>query len=144
MIDKSALINAINNPLNFVLYFEDTDFAKPHYYIILPTQKADEFIILTMITSQIQKRKNKYKTDEKALKSLIFVNENDLNFLVTSSVIDCNDPRKATINEILSKDKLKLQKGDIPKELIKNITKAINNSNRVRPNIKKQIDLSKI
>ena len=53
-------------------------------------------------------------------------------------------PRKATINEILSKDKLRLQKGDIPKELIKNITKAINNSNRVRPNIKKQIDLSKI
>ena len=64
------LDTALSNPLKYVLYFKDIEnnilYAKPHYYIILPT-KTNEFIFLTMITSQIDKVKSRVENKETKL-----------------------------------------------------------------------------
>lgn len=142
LIDKSTILKALKEPFNFILYYEEEGFLKPHYYIILPTQKIDELIVLTMITSQIDKIEAKYKNNQEALKCLIYADETIMPILIKKSVIDCNTPKKATIDEILSMQKLKIVKTTIPKEFIREISKKINGSKFPRPNIKKMIDLS--
>lgn len=145
MIDKDELSKALSAPLNFALYFEEEGFLKPHYYIILPAQNRDEIIVLAMITSQIEKIQKLYKNDENGLNSLIYVDETCLSFLIKGSVIDCNSPRRTTIDKILSLPKLKLIENiAIPAQLIRDIAQKISGSKKVRPNIKKAIDLSKL
>ena len=144
MVDKSGIAEAINDPLNFVLYFEEDGFLKPHYYIILPTNSSDEFVILTMITSQIEKIKTRYRNNENALSSLMYIDGGDLSFLLKSSVINCNSPRKVTIDEILQMDKLRVEKACIPARIIRDIARKINASKAPKPNLKKSIDLSRL
>nr|DAO57078.1 MAG TPA: hypothetical protein [Caudoviricetes sp.] len=144
MIDKDKLIKALDDPLKFVLYFEESGFDKPHYYIILPTRDKNEIIILSMITSQIDKKLKVYKDDKVALESLLYVDGEILDFLIKESLIDCNTPFKTNIDEILKKDKLSLKKANIPLSLVKDIAKKINNSKAPRLNLKKSIDLSKL
>ena len=114
MIDKDKLIKALDDPLKFVLYFEESCFDKPHYYIILPTRDKNEIIILSMITSQINKKLKVYKDDKVALDSLLYVDGEILDFLTKESLIDCNTPFKTNIDEILKKDKLSLKKSKYP------------------------------
>lgn len=144
MIDKDRLIKALDDPLKFVLYFEKSGFDKPHYYIILPTRDKNEIIILSMITSQINKKLKVYKDDKVALESLLYVDGKILDFLIKESLIDCNTPFKTNIDEILKKDKLSLKKANIPLSLVKDIAKKINNSKAPRLTLKKSIDLSKL
>ena len=108
MLDRSELLEAVTAPLNSALYFEDEGFGRPHYYIILPTQNKDEVVVLSMITSQIDKKREFYKDDEASLQNLIYVDENDLSFLIKPSVIDCNSPAKTTVSELSRMNKLRL------------------------------------
>ena len=145
MLDRSELLEAVAGPLNFALYFEDEGFGRPHYYIILPTQNKDEVVVLSMITSQIDKKKEFYKDDEASLQNLVYVDENDLSFLIKPSVIDCNSSTKTTVSELSRMSKLRLIRNlTISRELIIRIAKAINASKLTKPSIKKSIDLSKI
>ena len=116
---------ALSNPLKYVLYFKDiennTIYAKPHYYIILPT-KTNESIFLTMITSQIDKIKSRVENKE----TLIELNKNDLDFLTKDiSIIDCNKIIMKSKQDLLH---LKIEVIDTnkPKELYEKLVITIN------------------
>lgn len=132
------------NPLSYVLYFEEEGFNKPHYYLILPTKNYNDFIILTMITSQIQKRECFYEKDLDAKDCLVYVSPDELSFLIKQSIIDCNKPLRISYQELILKPKLKALKTTINASLITNIAAKINSSKRIKPAIKKCIDLSKL
>ncbi|MCI6989084.1 MAG: hypothetical protein MR902_05880 [Campylobacter sp.] len=86
-MDRILLENALNNPLENILYFEENGYEKPHYYIILPTIDINKVVILSMITSQVKKRKEFYNKTENfsALQSLLEITENDLDILIKDS-----------------------------------------------------------
>lgn len=134
---------ALSNPLKYVLYFKDIEnnilYAKPHYYIILPT-KTNEFIFLTMITSQIDKVKSRVKNKE----TLIELNKNDLDFLTKDiSIIDCNRIIMKSKEDLLHL-KTEVINTNISKELYEKLVIAINKSKVISTRYKKHIDLSKL
>lgn len=134
---------ALSNPLKYVLYFKDIEnnilYAKPHYYIILPT-KTNEFIFLTMITSQIDKVKSRVENKE----TLIELNKNDLDFLTKDiSIIDCNRIIMKSKEDLLHL-KTEVINTNISKELYEKLVTAINKSKVISTRYKKHIDLSKL
>lgn len=134
---------ALSNPLKYVLYFKDIEnnilYAKPHYYIILPT-KTNEFIFLTMITSQIDKVKSRVENKE----TLIELNKNDLDFLTKDiSIIDCNRIIMKSKEDLLHL-KTEIIDTNISKELYEKLVIAINKSKVISTRYKKHIDLSKL
>lgn len=134
---------ALSNPLKYVLYFKDIEnnilYAKPHYYIILPT-KTNEFIFLTMITSQIDKIKSRVENKE----TLIELNKNDLDFLTKDiSIIDCNRIIVKSKEDLLHL-KTEVIDTNISKELYEKLVIAINKSKVISTRCKKHIDLSKL
>ena len=137
------LDTALSNPLKYVLYFKDIEnniiYAKPHYYIILPT-KTNEFIFLTMITSQIDKVKSRVENKE----TLIELNKNDLDFLTKDiSIIDCNRIIMKSKEDLLHL-KTEVINTNISKELYEKLVIAINKSKVISTKKKKHIDLSKL
>ena len=137
------LDTALSNPLKYVLYFKDIEnnilYAKPHYYIILPT-KTNEFIFLTMITSQIDKVKSRVENKE----TLIELNKNDLDFLTKDiSIIDCNRIIMKSKEDLLHL-KTEVIATNISKELYEKLVIAINKSRVISTRYKKHIDLSKL
>ena len=137
------LDTALSNPLKYVLYFKDIEnnilYAKPHYYIILPT-KTNEFIFLTMITSQIDKVKSRVENKE----TLIELNKNDLDFLTKDiSIIDCNRIIVKSKEDLLHL-KTEVITTNISKELYEKLVIAINKSKVISTRYKKHIDLSKL
>ena len=137
------LDTALSNPLKYVLYFKDIEnniiYAKPHYYIILPT-KTNEFIFLTMITSQIDKVKSRVENKE----TLIELNKNDLDFLTKDiSIIDCNRIIMKSKEDLLHL-KTEVITTNISKELYEKLVIAINKSKVISTRYKKHIDLSKL
>ena len=137
------LDTALSNPLKYVLYFKDIEnnilYAKPHYYIILPT-KTNEFIFLTMITSQIDKVKSRVENKE----TLIELNKNDLDFLTKNiSIIDCNKIIMKSKEDLLHL-KTEVIETKISKELYEKLVIAINKSKVISTRYKKHIDLSKL
>lgn len=137
------LDTALSNPLKYVLYFKDIEnniiYAKPHYYIILPT-KTNEFIFLTMITSQIDKVKSRVENKE----TLIELNKNDLDFLTKDiSIIDCNRIIMKSKEDLLHL-KTEVINANISKELYEKLVIAINKSKVISTRYKKHIDLSKL
>lgn len=137
------LDTALSNPLKYVLYFKDIEnnilYAKPHYYIILPT-KTNEFIFLTMITSQIDKVKSRVENKE----TLIELNKNDLDFLTKDiSIIDCNRIIMKSKEDLLHL-KTEVITTNISKELYEKLVIAINKSRVISTRYKKHIDLSKL
>lgn len=137
------LDTALSNPLKYVLYFKDIEnnilYAKPHYYIILPT-KTNEFIFLTMITSQIDKVKSRVENKE----TLIELNKNDLDFLTKDiSIIDCNRIIMKSKEDLLHL-KTEVINTNISKELYEKLVIAINKSKVISTRYKKHIDLSKL
>ena len=134
---------ALSNPLKYVLYFKDIEnnilYAKSHYYIILPT-KTNEFIFLTMITSQIDKVKSRVENKE----TLIELNKNDLDFLTKDiSIIDCNRIIVKSKEDLLHL-KTEVITTNISKELYEKLVIAINKSKVISTRYKKHIDLSKL
>lgn len=137
------LDTALSNPLKYVLYFKNIEnnilYAKPHYYIILPT-KTNEFIFLTMITSQIDKVKSRVENKE----TLIELNKNDLDFLTKDiSIIDCNRIIMKSKEDLLHL-KTEVINTNISKELYEKLVIAINKSKVISTRYKKHIDLSKL
>ena len=137
------LDTALSNPLKYVLYFKDIEnnilYAKPHYYIILPT-KTNQFIFLTMITSQIDKVKSRVENKE----TLIELNKNDLDFLTKDiSIIDCNRIIVKSKEDLLHL-KTEVITTNISKELYEKLVIAINKSKVISTRYKKHIDLSKL
>lgn len=127
-----------------VCYFKNTDHdpeSPPHYHITVPISDAS-YLLLCVITSQMENRIKYYqRTNKRAVPCLVKVDKNDLHFLNKESIIECNQPmlvRKKNFGRIVdSKQKCKVIMRDIPSYLKEKIVKAINDSPIVRPFFKK-------
>lgn len=126
-----------------ICHFKDTNHvpkAPPHYYVNVPVND-DSSLLLCIITSQIEKRKNYYSRNEKALKALVYVSDKTLPFLSKESVIDCNGAelynRIELQRRIDPKHKIQVTERNIPDSLKTQITKAVQDSPLIKRYIKK-------
>lgn len=127
-----------------IVHFQDKKLPYPdlHWYVLIPAISLH--FIVVIITSQGQKRADYYRGTpqvEKAVNSLVKINNDEFSFLSKDSVIECNQAEYLDIQEIVHRteeDKdFKIEQEKIPGYLKKEIVSAINNSPLVPPFIKK-------
>jgi len=69
----------------------DYDKSAPKHYHISIKVKNDNYVLLTLITSQVGKKKRFYKlSNPKLLESLVIISSDDIDVLSKESCIDCN------------------------------------------------------
>ena len=148
-LDPPALIklfiHGLNNKEFVICHFKDKEHrsdAPLHYRIFVPIND-ESYVLLCLITSKVQKRKDYYRGDESFLRSLVELNKNDLKFLRADSVIDCNRAELMSKGKLFSRISLedvfevKCNDQEIPEQLKKRIITAINSSPMIKPEIKK-------
>lgn len=130
---------------NMLYLFKNIDHeenAPSHYHVALKVSD-NQYILLLMLTSQVEKRQRRYEimNNEKAKGSVVVVDNESITFLEKQSCIDCNDVKLYTAEELSAKidGDLKFQGTDIDKALRPNLVAAIKNSPLVKPRIKKLI-----
>lgn len=117
------------------------DSSAPAHYHIAISVNDNTFVLLAMITSQGEKRKDYYKHNERALQSVVDIDSSDICILTKKSVIDCNQPLYYTreeLNLLVDGDIANLEAA-ISDEIIIKIKEAIQNSPLVKPVVKKAI-----
>lgn len=114
--------------------------APAHFHIALKTNQ-DEYLVLSMITSQVEKKIKYYTLTNKSLvKSVLIINNNDIDILEKESCIDCNEPIYSTKEEIESIAlNLEYIEVKIDGSLKGKIIKAIKSSAKVRDEIKNSL-----
>lgn len=115
--------------------------APAHFHIALKTNQ-DEYLVLSMITSQVDKKIKYYTLTNKSLvDSIIIINSNDIDILEKESCIDCNEPIYSTKEEIesIALD-IEYIEAKIDKHLKDKIIKAIKSSAKVRDEIKNSLE----
>ncbi len=135
-------INAIKDIC--VCHFKDKSHrpeGPPHFYIIIPVNSATD-LILTMVTSQVQRKKDYYsKTNPRAVQSLVALDGNDFSFLNRQSLIDCNSVELLAKADLLKKcdpaHSFEMKVPTVPEHVKRQIVNAINSSPIVKPFIKK-------
>jgi len=115
--------------------------APTHFHIALKTNQ-DEYLVLSMITSQVEKKLKYYNLTNKSLiDSVVMIDGSDIDILDKDSCIDCNDPIYSTKEEIESiAIGLEYVEAKIDKNLRNKIIKAIKSSAKVRDEIKNSLD----
>lgn len=104
-IPQDVIINSITDSFETqrIYIFKNREYSNEspaHYHIAIKT-KNDDYIVLLLISSQIEKRQNYYKqSNKKLLKSLIFVDNTQISLLKKQSLIDCNQVLYCTKDEI--------------------------------------------
>ena len=114
--------------------------APAHFHIALKTTQ-DEYLVLSMITSQVEKKIKYYSLTNKSLvDSVLIINSDDIDILEKESCIDCNEPIYSTKEEIesIALD-LEYIEAKIDKNLKNKIIKAIKSSAKVRDEIKNSL-----
>jgi len=124
--------------------FKNKDYDKnaPKHYHISIKVKNDNYVLLTLITSQVDKKKKFYElSNHTLLESLILISNNDIDVLSKESCIDCNQPIFLTTEELLAKIDGDIEFIDvkIDTNLKRKIVQAIKKSLMVRDEIKEQI-----
>jgi len=131
-------------PKDKLFYFKNREYsidAPPHYHICIPLNHG-KFVMLVLLTSQDEKRKILYKTNPKALQSLVEINQDDFHFLTKkTTLIDCNRPIYKTKEEIASlvNGEFKVIDEIITEVLLTKIKNAIKKSPLVKKQYKKKI-----
>lgn len=141
-IPPEIQIRTIASPC--VCHFKDKKHrpeGPPHFYVIIPVNAATD-LILTMITSQVQRKRNYYsRTNAKALTGLVAVDSLELPFLNRESLIDCNSielvPKVELLKMVDPAHGFELRTPTVPEELKNRIVVAMKNSPIVKPAIKK-------
>jgi len=145
LLPRALAIKGIVPSKTTVYSFKNSEYdssAPAHLHIVIPINDSD-YVLLTMITSQVEKRKGYYAHNPKALASVIDIEKDDLDLIRKESVIDCNKPLYQTREElatIISGD-IEYIDVSIPDELIDRIKVGIVNSPLVKPIIKKSIEI---
>ena len=139
-------INAIEDSFKMsrLYLFKNKDYAHnaPKHYHISISIKDDSYILLTLITSQVEKKKRFYElSNPSLLESLIITSGNDIDILSKESCIDCNQPIFLTKEELLSKvdGNIEFIEAQIDKKLKEKILQSIKKSLMIRDEIKEQI-----
>jgi hypothetical protein len=140
---KSMAIYAIY-PSNKTIYsFKNTkhDPKAPAHYHIAISVSDNTFVLLAMITSRGEKRKDYYKHNERALQSVVDIDSSDVSILTKKSVIDCNQPLYYTREELdlLVDGDIENLEATISEKIIIKIKEALQSSPLVKPVIKKAI-----
>lgn len=146
-IPTSIQVQSIQDSLTSqkLYLFKNTSFsdgAPAHYHLAIKTND-DKYLLLTMITSQVEKKKQYYSDSPNLLSSLVEINATDINQISNrlnlNSCIDCNKPILKTNEELLANivtDSFEYIDATIVSKLIDEIIIAIKSSPQVRPNIK--------
>jgi len=146
-IPQSILVQSIQDSLSSqkLYLFKNTSYsvdAPAHYHLAIKTND-DKYLLLTMITSQVEKKKRYYADSPNLLSSLVEITATDVckisNRLYLDSCIDCNKPTLKTSEELLANivtDSFEYIDANIDDKLIDEIVIAIKNSPQVRPHIK--------
>ena len=131
-----------------VCHFKDIQHdveAPPHFYITIPC-KDDAYLVLCIITSQVERKKDYYRNNLRALNSLIEIDKNDFSFLSGKSIVDCNTaeymPRNVLIRKIDSNYGFKIKARNIVKGLKDKLLKGIFESPLVSTYTKNNILIS--
>ena len=138
------ILELFNGPLeDKIFYFKEKSHAEgspPHYHIALPIND-NEYILLVMFTSQVAKIKKFSSINEKQLELLYEVTPNEFSFLTRDSIIDCNDVKYWTKEELVNNvsGKMDIFNENIPLEILDNIKTKIKKSPLVRKKIKKKL-----
>lgn len=141
------LVNNIEDSFKTLkLYlFKNRDYDKnaPKHYHISIKVKNNNYVLLTLITSQVDKKKRFYKlSNPKLLESLIIISSDDIDVLSKESCIDCNQPIFLTKEELLAKidGSIEFIEVKMDMNLKEKIIQAIKKSPMVRDEIKEQIN----
>jgi len=116
-----------------------------HYHIFIPVSRPKSLIVC-VITSQKDNLIRIYRTNEKAMKSLITISRQEFRFLKEDSIINCNSAK--LLNKIQLIQRIDAEKGifvtkndyEISDELKLNVVEGIKNSPLISPHIYKCID----
>jgi len=143
---SNKLEDAIKNPLSYVLYFKNPTHlsrdpkAPPHYHIIIPIN-SDECLLLTMLTSKVEKIKERYYDNDDCLSCLVEIKRAEIEFVYKNSVIDCNECLYLPKESLLNNPTLKVIPCEpfIDDKILDIIKKAIKKSKIVKLRIKKKI-----
>ena len=149
-IPKNIQVKAIQDSLTSqkLYLFKNKTYsntAPAHYYLAIKTNN-DNYILLTMLTSQVEKKKIFYEDSPSLLSSLIQISASNITKisprLHLDSCIDCNRPILKTNEELLAniaENSFEYIDACIENSLIVEIIDAIKSSPQVRPNIKNTI-----
>jgi len=120
-----------------VVWFQDNTLQNPgpHWHILIRIKNTDDFLV-TIITSQLEKRLNYYKNTKqrKAVRCLVKVGNNEFSFLhkEKNSAVNCNETKLLSIIELvhlIDEDQgFNVEKEKVPTYLKKEIVSAINQS----------------
>jgi len=128
-----------------VLFFKDKNHDKdapPHFHIVFPVSD-DAGLIVTIITSQIDKRRKYYSDKEAALHSLVGINNDVFEFLKQKSIIDCNHAELLTKSELINRidrsHEWHIKSRKIPLFLKREVCAAIKGSPLISPYVKKLV-----
>ncbi|MBF0541333.1 MAG: hypothetical protein HQK91_07775 [Nitrospirae bacterium] len=126
--------------------FKDTTHDKsahPHYYVYVPCSIKDKFILCIFTSRIIEKNKYYSKTNEKALQSLIYIDNTDIDFLDRKTIIECNQAeiftQKSLLYRIEKAQGFEILSRTITDELKDKIIDGIKNSPMVKGYIKKSV-----
>ncbi len=145
-LPSDILVNSLSSEKFSIIWFEDRTIEPPHnkHYHVSVSINSDQFLILCMITSKVQKREAHYERRGKSIckTCLVPIDQNSFSFLTKESVIECNQPILLTRADLLArlapKSKLKIiaRDGSFKDTLKKEIVAAIQKSPLVKPLIK--------
>ncbi len=146
MIDfsLSSKIKAIGANQNTIYIFKNKNFGKnapEHFHISIPIS-VQECLLLVFTTSKVEEKKTFYKSNPKALSSLIDLSVSDLKFITKDCLIDCNNPlyySKEELETLILDGEIIFKEDEISNDLIKDIKNKIKSSPLVKPFIKKKI-----
>ena len=139
-----AALTSCKSIKNKIFLFKNKDYdekSSRHYHLALPISK-NEYILLVMFLSKVEKIARRYKLIGRGEDSLVFFNKDDMDFLTAEkSVLDCNKPIYLSFEELASKvyNKLSIFECNIADEYIALIKQAIKKSPEVKPTLKKKL-----
>jgi hypothetical protein len=137
---------AAKNHTGYVLYFKNPTHllrdpkAPPHYHIIIPIN-SDDFLLLTMLTSKVQKVKDRYFDNKNGFECLVEIKKEQIDITYKDSIVDCNECLHFSKESLLSNPSLQVIACDpfIDEAILHTIKTAIKKSKTVKASIKKKI-----
>lgn len=125
-----------------VFYFVDEELtsSEPHYFVVLNQDPiTDDYLILVVASSQIEKRVNFVKRNNFPSETLVFITPDEFSVFKKNTVIDCNNVFQKT-NEILVKklesENLRIHTEVLPETIILKLLKGVQSSHMVSDEVK--------
>lgn len=127
-----------------VYYFPEVSFSSPdpHYFIVLNNDPVStNVVILVCSTSKIEKVEKRISHYGISKETIVKISKDAYACFTKDSVINCNDVRSKSIDEIIEKlesGKLKI-KAKMPREIVDKLVLAVRKSPLVEQEIKNML-----